>query len=194
MCGMHMGAGINPGHHSHPIVPNHARPRPFTNRIASHRQVVIVPIVKKEADRVPVSQAAEKLAEAAKAAGIRVKVGGPLTACSSGASAGAQKHKSIAQSGSRWSDASGMGRTPGLCVGGFGWGWVGAYDRGGSCSGIRVKVHRLGLRVGGGKEGWRVRARRRSSVAAVVQRAAPGGQNSYGSQAFLPITRHPLPG
>lgn len=43
-------------------------------------QVVIVPIVKKEADRVPVSQAAEKLAEAAKAAGIRVKVGGVCTA------------------------------------------------------------------------------------------------------------------
>ncbi|KAG2429536.1 hypothetical protein HXX76_010771 [Chlamydomonas incerta] len=37
-------------------------------------QAVIIPIVKKEEDRVPVSEAAAKLAAAAKAAGIRVKV------------------------------------------------------------------------------------------------------------------------
>jgi hypothetical protein len=36
--------------------------------------VVIIPIVKKEADREPVSQAAQALAAAAKAAGLRVKV------------------------------------------------------------------------------------------------------------------------
>ncbi|KXZ49690.1 hypothetical protein GPECTOR_20g547 [Gonium pectorale] len=37
-------------------------------------QVVIIPIVKKEEDRVPVGEAAQRLAAAAKAAGIRVKV------------------------------------------------------------------------------------------------------------------------
>eukprot|EP00198_Chlamydomonas_reinhardtii_P008273 XP_001697610.1 organellar class II aminoacyl tRNA synthetase [Chlamydomonas reinhardtii] len=37
-------------------------------------QVVIIPIVKKEEDRVPVNEAAARLAAAAKAAGIRVKV------------------------------------------------------------------------------------------------------------------------
>ncbi|KAG2438265.1 hypothetical protein HYH02_010963 [Chlamydomonas schloesseri] len=37
-------------------------------------QVVIIPIVKKEEDRVPVNEAAAKLAAAAKAAGIRVKI------------------------------------------------------------------------------------------------------------------------
>ncbi|GIL59364.1 hypothetical protein Vafri_14248 [Volvox africanus] len=37
-------------------------------------QAVIIPIVKKEEDRVPVNEAAQRLADAAKAAGIRVKV------------------------------------------------------------------------------------------------------------------------
>ncbi len=45
-------------------------------------QVVIVPIVKKEEDRVPVSEAAQRLADAAKAGGIRVKVRrAPRLAC-----------------------------------------------------------------------------------------------------------------
>lgn len=40
-------------------------------------QVVIVPIVKKDTDRASVSEAVDKLCGALKAAGIRVKVGGP---------------------------------------------------------------------------------------------------------------------
>ncbi|GIL87293.1 hypothetical protein Vretimale_1754 [Volvox reticuliferus] len=37
-------------------------------------QAVIIPIIKKEEDRVPVNEAAQRLADAAKAAGIRVKI------------------------------------------------------------------------------------------------------------------------
>ena len=48
----------------------------FTSRTALYPQAVIIPIVKKEADRVPVMEAAAKLEAAAKQAGIRVKVRG----------------------------------------------------------------------------------------------------------------------
>ena len=40
-----------------------------------HPQAVIIPIVKKEEDRVQVNQAAQRLAAEAKEAGFRVKVG-----------------------------------------------------------------------------------------------------------------------